>query len=182
MSFYYFVASLPAVSLSAPPPLSADAYLAEARRLLDPAAVTELEALLSGDGEAARSALAARWRAANTQLRNACARTRASLQDVESAPHLRDHAGFSNYIEQAVVEAYAKANPMERELSLDRFRWALLEEWSRESPFGLEAVLAYGLKIKLAERWARLSDEAGRARLNETVAQVREAFAQRAEG
>lgn len=180
MSFYYFVASLPAVSLMAPPPLRADEYRAEARRLLDPATVTELDSIMTGDGESARSALAGRWRAVNTQMRNACARTRASMLDVDAAPHLRPHAGFSNYIEQAVVEAYAKANPMERELSLDRFRWALLDEWAREAPFGLDAVLAYGLKVKLAERWARLSDEAGRARLTETIGRVREALASQA--
>ncbi len=179
MRYYYFVAALPAVSLTAPPPMRPDEYRAEARRLLDPSDADELDALMDGDGAAARGAPAARWRAANTQMRNACARIRASQLDVDAAPHLRPHAGYSNYIEQAVVEAYAKPEPLERELSLDRFRWALLDDWAREAPFGLEAALAYGLKLKLAERWARLTDGAGRARLLETVQRVRETFAAR---
>ena len=173
MSFYYFVASLPALSLSAPPPLATEAFLADARRLLDGDAVRELEGVLAGGGA---SALAARWRAAETQLRNALARARAVRLDLDATPHLRAHEGFSNYIEQAVVEAFAKPNPLERELSLDRFRWSLLDEWSREEPFGLNAVLAYGLKLKLSSRWGVATDEDGRKCLDETVAAVRAAL------
>ncbi|HMP76822.1 MAG TPA: DUF2764 family protein [Kiritimatiellia bacterium] len=173
MSFYYFVASLPALSLSAPPPLAAETFLADARRLLDEDTVREIEALLAGGGT---SALAARWHAATTQLRNALARTRAVRLDLDPAPHLRPHDGFSNYIEQAVVEAFAKPNPLERELSLDRFRWSLLDEWAREEPFGLNAVLAYALKLKLSSRWGVATDEDGRKRLAETVSAVRAAY------
>lgn len=173
MSFYYFVASLPMISLTAPPPLTTDAFMADARRLLDRETVAELEALMSGAWDRAGGAFAARWRDAETQLRNALARARAVQQELDPTPYLRPHAGFSVYVEQAVVEAYAKANPLERELSLDRFRWALLEEWARTNPFGRDAVLAYGMKLALAHRWAALSDEKGRARFEATVQAVR---------
>ncbi len=176
MSFYYFIASLPTVTLTAPPPWTPADFLAEARRLVDPETAAELEALTADDAAAATSALAARWRAAETQLRNALARSRAVRLDLDPAPFLRPHEGFSNYIEQAVVEAFAKPNPLERELSLDRFRWSLLEEWAREEPFGRNALLAYALKLKLSERWGRATDEDGRKRLADTVASVRAAL------
>lgn len=177
MTFYYLIASLPALSLGAPPPMTVAGLLEDVRRLADPVTADELAALVTGDGSSAYSALAARWRAAQTQLANALARTRAAQLDVDPAAHLRPHEGFSTYIEMAVLDAYAKPHPLERELSLDRFRWSLLDEWAREQPFGLEALLAYGLKLKLVERWAALTDEAGRTRLAETVKTVREALA-----
>lgn len=175
MSFVYFVASLPTLSLTAPPPWSMERFLDEARRLLDPGTVAELEALVAEGALNAQTPLAARWRAAETQLRNALARSRAVRLDLDPTPYLRPHEGFSNYIEHAVVEAFAKPNPLERELSLDRFRWSLLDEWAREEPFGLNAVLSYALKLKLSERWGRFTDEDGRKRLAETVAAVRAA-------
>lgn len=176
MTFYYLIASLPALSLGAPPPMTVAGLLEDVRRVADPEAAAELAALVADDASSARSSLAARWRAAQTQLGNALARTRAARLDVDPAAYLRPHEGFSNYLEMAVLDACAKPNPLERELSLDRFRWSLLEEWAREQPFGLDALLAYGLKLKLAERWAALTDEAGRTRLAETVKNVREAL------
>jgi hypothetical protein len=177
MSFYYFIASLPEVTLTAPPPWTMAEFLEEARRLLDPATVAELEAIVADGAEMATSKLAARWRAAETQMRNALARSRAARLDLDASPFLRLHDGFSAYIEQAVIEAFAKSNPLERELSLDRFRWSLLDEWSREEPFGLNGLLAYALKLKVSERWGRFGDEEGRKRLAETVAAVRAAYA-----
>ena len=175
MSYYYFVASLPTLTLGAPASASLADFRAEAVRLLPAETVAELEAVLQADHGSARSTFAARWFAAETQLRNAVARTRAARRGVEALPFLHEHAGFSVQIEQAVTEAYGRGNPLERELALDRLRWAQLEELSRESPFGVEAVLAYGLKLQLVERWAGLTDEAGQAALQAAVKQVREA-------
>ncbi|MCS6770839.1 MAG: DUF2764 domain-containing protein [Kiritimatiellae bacterium] len=179
MSFYYFVASLPALTLSAAPPWTFSQFLGEARRLLEPRVVREIEAVVEGRWDEARSELAARWRSAETQLRNALARARAARLETDPAPHLRPHEGFSVYVEQAVIEAYAKPNPLERELSLDRFRWSLLDEWAREEPFGLSTVLAYALKLKLSERWGCYSDEDGRKRFDDATAAVRAARASR---
>lgn len=176
MSYYYFIASLPALTLASPPPWTLDRFLEEARRLLDPAVVAEIEAIVEPGAARARSELAARWRAAETQLRNAIARSRAIRLEKDPAPYQRPHEGYSVYIEHAVVEAYAKPNPLERELSLDRFRWSLLEEWAREEPFGVNALLAYALKLRLSERWGRFTDDEGRARLEETVEAVRKSL------
>lgn len=177
MSFYYFVASLPSLSLTGPPPIEIEEFRADARRILDPATADEVDVLLGGDLACLKSDFAARWRAAETQLRNALARTRAVQLDLDPTPHQKPYIGFSNYIEQAVVEAFAKSNPLERELSLDRFRWSLLDEWARGEPFGEAMVFAYALKLKMTHRWALLNDETGRAQLEETVKRVRAAVA-----
>ena len=51
-------------------------------------------------------------------------------------------------------------DPLERELALDRHRWALLDEMAAAPPFGVQAVFAYALKLRIVEKWAALSDEA----------------------
>lgn len=174
MNFYYFVASLPALKLGEPAPMGLAEFRAEAARLLPPAAVAELGSLLGGDRAAVRSSMATRWFDAETQLRNAVATVRAARRGVEVGPHLRPHGGFSARLEQVVAEAYGKPNPLEREMALDGQRWSMADELARATPFGLEAVLAYGLKLQLVERWAALQDEAGRTALREAVQQVRD--------
>lgn len=172
MSYYYFVASLPTLALGAPPPLTSLRFEAEAARLLPPHDAAHLRDLAAGRFPPG-DAFATRWQQAETQLRNAVARTRAARLGIDPAPHLHPHGGFSQYIEAAVVDAYAKPHPLERELALDRFRWQFLEEGARTTPFGFPALQAYVLKLKLVERWAALSDEAGRARLQDAIAEVR---------
>jgi hypothetical protein len=175
VTYYYFVASLPSLVLGSPPPLRMDDFRAHADRLLAPPDAARVRALLAGDTAAAGGGLPERWAATEGQLRNATARTRAARLEMDAAPFLQAHAGFSQAIEMAVLDAYAKPNPLERELHLDRFRWSLLDEFARGEPFGMAAVLAYALKLRLCERWAALSDEAGRTRLKDAVAAVRAA-------
>jgi hypothetical protein len=52
-------------------------------------------------------------------------------------------------------------DPLERELALDRHRWALLEEIAAQPAFGVQAVFAYGFKLRMVEKWSALSDAAG---------------------
>lgn len=173
MSFYYFVASLPTLSLAGSPPLALEAFLSDARRLLSAATADELDALVGDDPTRATSAFAAQWREAEAQLRNASAKVRAAKLDVDPAVYQKPGVEFNSHAERAVAEAFAKSNPLEREMALDRHRWTLLEEWVRSAQFSEDAVLAYGLKLKMAHRWARLSDEAGRTKLTEAVERVR---------
>lgn len=178
MNYYYFMASLPTVSLTGVPPLGLEVFLADARRLLDAELVATLEAALERGFEGMRGALGDRLRGAEVLLRNAIARTRAARRDEDATLYLKPARGYSAAVESVVAEAFGKPNPLERELVFERYRWELLEEWSRATPFGEGAVLAYATKLKMAHRWAQLNDEAGRARLNETVAQVRAALAE----
>lgn len=173
MKLYFLVASLPAVSLQAPPEWSWDAFRAESARHLSAADAAELD-----DVDAARegrSPFSKAWAQHEAQLRNAVARARASRREVDAGPHLRAHRGFSVALEHRVAEAFGKPNPLERERTLDQARWEKAEALALTSPFGLEALLAYGIKLRLAQRWATLDDEAGRAALLGAVQGVRDA-------
>ena len=109
------------------------------------------------------------WLESETSLRNAVARVRADRRGVEAAPYIRSGEKFDATMLRMVDEAFGRATPAERELDLDRFRWQTIELLAGLNPFALSAVLAYGLKLKLVQRWARLSAEAGRQRLEELV-------------
>jgi len=61
----------------------------------------------------------------------------------------------------AAERAMGLDDPLERELLLDSLRWTLLEELAAFPPFGFQAVLAYALKLRLAEKWAAMDEAEG---------------------
>lgn len=170
--YYYFVASLPWLTFSAPATLTKKDFLEESRRQLEPEDAAELEALLDGRQADVKTEFSRQWLNGDTQLRNAIARQRALRLGVEDKKYLRDHEGYRVDAESAVNEAYARANPLERELTLDRYRWRLAEELHVEDRFGMPAVLAYGIMLAINERWRPLTPELGRERLEDLVGMV----------
>ena len=162
MNAYYLVASLPALALGDPPPFSRAEMPARCANMLSEAEQIELQLLLEGREGECTSGFVRHWHRADTQMRNAVARIRAGKLQMDAGPYLRDHEGFDVSLEKAVADAYARPNPMERELALDRCRWHLLDGLILEEPFAFSAVLAWAVKLRLAERWAGLKDETGR--------------------
>lgn len=173
MNFYFFVASLPTLKLGAPSPVTLEAFRADAARLLPLAVANELDDLLLA--RSPNSSFARAWHEQDVQLRNAVALFRASRRDDDAPPRIEPSRNYNVWLDRAVAEACGKSNPLERELALDQVRWNTADELSRETPFGLAGVLAYGLKLKLVERWAALTDDAGQAALLQAVKSVRDA-------
>ena len=60
---------------------------------------------------------------------------------------------------------------VQREEALDRFRWQQLEVMAGFDMFSIQALLAYGLKLKLVERWAPLSEDRGRVKAMDVIHQ-----------
>ncbi len=172
MKHYYLVASLPTLVLGEAPPLTVEAFQFSCTGVLDSDELCELGLVLSGRAGEGSSSFAQSWFGADTQLRNAAARFRGTRLGVESRGFIKDHPGFSAAVEKAVTDAFAKGNPLEREMALDRCRWQMLEDLAREDSFGLAAVLAFAVKLQLASRWAQMKDEAGQKRVEELVDQM----------
>jgi hypothetical protein len=63
-------------------------------------------------------------------------------------------------------------------MGLDLARWKLADELAGADAYGLPAVLAFGVKIMLTARWAAMTDEAGRERLEQLVSTLEENAAQ----
>lgn len=169
MTYYYLIASLPAVALDAAPSLSWEGFLRRCDELLSPddrRAVDELAAPIDAPSV---QPFIGRWRQSEIRVRNAVAKTRAARLRRDAAPHLRTQEGFDLRTVHAVTDAFSKDNPREREAALDRLRWVLAEEAAGGDLFGIDALLAYAVKLKLAERWAKFDRDAGRRRVERLI-------------
>lgn len=170
MPYYYLTASLPGLEMEAPLPFSSTEFRSLCESVLEEKDFPELDCVLEGRVADGTSVFCREYAAAETQLRSALARLRAGHRKIEATPFLRDHPGFSMSIEKAVADAWAKTSPLERERVLDRHRWKVLEDLALMDSFGLPAVLSFAARLKLAERWAAMTEEKGQSRLNELLA------------
>ncbi len=172
MKHAYLAASLPRLTFGETPPVTGEAFRFGCLGVLADEELEELDRLLAGRAGEGRTEFARRWAGMDTQLRNALARRRAARRGIEAQGFLRDHAGFSAALEKQVAEACARSHPLERERELDRLRWQTLEDLAQADPFGLAGVLAFGLKLQIAERWARLTEAGGKAKLDALLART----------
>ncbi len=156
MSYYYFGATLPSLSLTAALPWSLAEFVAEAARQLTAADRNELAAVLEGSGQ---SAFARGDQQRQQDLAVAVARRRAERRGLDPAAV---GAVADRQLGQAVDEAFAAADPLERERRLDLVRWRWLESRAEQEPFALTAVLAHALRLQIAERWQGRQPAIGR--------------------
>ncbi len=172
MSYYYLISSLPGISPEASPSISLDEFRTSCADQLSATDMGALEAILLDDAgtDDHSHPFVARWRARDTQLRNASARLRAARRQIDAGEFVKSHTGFDVGIEEQVESAFAEATPLGREQALDRIRWSVLDELVGPEPFSAAAVLAYGVKLRIAERWATLDAEAGQARIGAAIA------------
>ena len=168
MPYYYLVASLPTLSFAAPNPISSDELFARSTGVLAPDHLAILAAVQQGRALTG-SPFIEEWTAREIQLRNAVARSRGKRLGVDPRSFQRDHTGYDVSLEQVVSDALAQHTPLEREQALDRWRWRLVDQLALLCPFGLSAILAYALKLRIAERWAGLTEAAGQGMLEETI-------------
>jgi hypothetical protein len=171
MNYYYLVASLPLLALGGEARTKEPAFRVLCREQLQTGDLAVLEDLLETGGLFSGHPFVALWRQRETRLRNAIAHARASRRGVDPAPYLRPAEGFDTYTLRAVEDAFGRTTPLEREQVLDRFRWQTLEELAAPGWFGLEAVLAYALKLRLVERWSSLDPKTGWQRIDGFVSQ-----------
>jgi len=169
VDYYYFVATLPALALGAPPPMSTDAFDALCGEYLDESDLNGLRELRAGFDGAPRHPFAREWDAAETCLRNAVAHSRAARLKRDATPCLRPQAAVDVFVEHGVQEAFMRPDPLERELALDRLRWQRAEELAGLDPFAGRAVLAYRVRLGLVERWDAMSEARGAARRDALV-------------
>ena len=161
MEYVYLVTSLPRLELTGAPPFTSDELLAACDGLLRRDHWEDLRALLEDRPREVRAPEARRLVRAETQLREALARLRARRAGVEYGAAPGRQAEPDASATAAAARALAVADPLERELILDNYRWALLETAASQSTFGVQAVFAYALKLRLVEKWSGLSVEAG---------------------
>ena len=160
MEYIYLVASLPGLELTTPPRLSSGELLAASAGLLRADHWEDLSAVLGDRLEEVGAPEFRAFRDAETQLRNALARLRAARAGVIYDPRAHPHRDYDARCDEVAGRAMELEDPLARELLLDEHRWALLDEIAVPAPYGIHGVLAYGVKLRLAEKWTGQIDAA----------------------
>jgi hypothetical protein len=172
LTLYYLVASLPMLSFGEPPPISSGEFLIQAAPQVTGAQADDLRAVFEPAPTEAATPEGRAWMATETQIRNAVARARASRLGQDARRDQRPHDGFSGWIEKAVTDALGRATPLDVEAGLDHVRWQFADDLARAESFGFAAVVGFAVKLRIAERWQAMSDEAGRERLEALIERV----------
>ncbi len=164
---WYLVSSLPYLRFGEKPPLDRIAFRAACVGQLVPADLAVLDAVLENCEPPAGAAL--QWWTGEVQLRDAVVRVRAKARSADASRFIKPHVGFSTTIEKMVADAFTRSNPLEQEMEIDRARWILAEEIAVSDPFGFPAVLAFAVKLRIAERWAAMDEKTGQERVEDVV-------------
>jgi hypothetical protein len=175
MSLYFLAASLPMLSFEGEPPISLEDFRNRCSEHLSGRDQAVVEALLAENMTPSRNRFVSDWRDRETQLRNAIVKVRAQRKGLDAKPFTRPQEGFDSYIEKAVIDAFGRPNPLERERALDRFRWKQIEELAGFDPFTTNAILAYALQLQMVHRWAAQNPAAGRQQAQNLVSSNPEA-------
>ena len=162
MNYYYLIASLPTISMDSPPPFSFEKFRSLCTEHVSPSDMATIDDLLNPLSDKAGNEFVDHWRNTEIQLKNSMAKLRAAKWKKDPSPYLKDHKHFDMSADRIVSEAFSMSNPADREFAIDKFRWAKAEELAGYDPFSARALLAYVLKLLIAQRWATMSDETGR--------------------
>lgn len=169
MNYYFLMASLPDFSLDDPPPVPLEYFRTLCSEHLTESDMKALDELIAPSDSEARNPFVRDWHEFDTQLRNSIAKTRAARLGRDPSDYVREQKGFDGLVDKAVSDAFLKDNPLAREKALDLFRWERLGELAGFNPFAGRAVLAYTLKLLLAQRWAQMDAEEGSRKADGTI-------------
>lgn len=169
MQYPYLVASFPMMKFESAPPWRLSEFREVCGSGLVPDDLRELNAVLSLKWDQCTSDFAVRYHEANTQLKRAVASVRARRPIVHISDYSAYPAGSSPFFNQAVIDAFTKTNPMERQRVIDRTRWILLEDMALFKEYDLDGILSYGLRLRMAERIEHQEPDVGRKRFREWV-------------
>ena len=157
----YIVVSLPLLEFGTEPPMTPAELVDYCSELMRPGDLAALRLAAAGRHDELAEPAVRSYTRREVQLRNALARQRAGRAGVDASRFLREHEGWDVEIEDVATQAMSASDPLEREQMLDRLRWRLLEEMAASPAFGVQAIYAYALQLRLLEKWQRLTDERG---------------------
>lgn len=171
MSYYYFAATLPSLQMDGALPFSFSSFKQLCQVHLSPAHALHVSTLESLKPEKTAHPFVRSWLEQEARIRHAVARHRAERRKLDPAAHLRQEMPHDSLTEKAVAEAFDTENPLARERALDEFRWQQLCERAGYDIFSLTSILAYGLKLRIVERWSNMNEANGRVRAEDIIEQ-----------
>ncbi|MDH3982121.1 MAG: DUF2764 domain-containing protein [Kiritimatiellaceae bacterium] len=169
MAYYSLVASLPSLQIGDDIPFTTEEYVNNCAQWVTEREAEILRRVLLQEPDIAPCPLCKSIYDLECQIRNAVARHRGQKLGVDFKEYLQPHDGFSGQIEAFVGDALNQSDPVEVEQHLDRGRWNLAEELVGADPFAFEKVLAYGIQLKIVERWSRMDVSIGKQKLEAVI-------------
>jgi len=165
--YWYLVSSLPYLRFGEKPLMDASAFRAACVGWLTDGELDVIDAVL--ETREPPVGIASAWWNGEIQLRDAVVRVRAKNRNVDASPFIQPYDGFSVTIEKMVTDAFARPDPLEQEMELDRARWALVDELAVSAPFNFTAILAFAVKVRIAERWAGMNEDVGKENVEQFI-------------
>jgi hypothetical protein len=169
MSYYALVSSLPHLSIGGEPPFSTEEYVANCAQWITKNEARKLERVLQCKHHCGPCSLCKIWLDIETQLRNAVARHRGKRLGVDFKEYEQPHDGYRGDVEQLITDVFTRHDPLEIEEEIDRARWQLAEGLIGQDPFSFEKILAYGIQLKIVERWSGMDVSRGKEKLEAVI-------------
>lgn len=169
MAYYALVASLPNLEIGDEPPFSVEEYTENCAQWVTPREARILRKVLLDAAESNACPLCQAWNDREIQLRNAVVRQRGQALGIDYKGMLKSHDGYSGILEKQVADAFTRTDPLELEEEIDRTRWQLAEDLIGQNPFGFEKLLAYGIQLRIVERWNRMDVHTGKQKLEAVI-------------
>jgi hypothetical protein len=168
-SYYYFIASLPALYFDAAPPMSSEEFLADSAAWISPNEYAVLRALAAGLPGCDMHLAGRQWLAWDNGFRNAITVARATRLNRDPQQYQRGTGVADAYTRAAVQELIKGDDPLGTERGIDRQRWKYLDELSATHQFDFHVIFSYFLKLRILERWAALDTDQGEKMLNKSL-------------
>ena len=169
MAYYSLVASLPHLQIGDEPPFSTEEYIGNCAQWVSERELQILRKVLLQEADIESCPLCKTWDNIETQLRNTVARLRGQKLGVDFKEYLQPHDGFSGQVESLATDAFTRSDPLEIEEEIDRARWKLTDQLVGLDPFGFEKVLAYGIQLRIVERWSQMDVSIGKKKLEAVI-------------
>lgn len=169
-SFYeYLIASLPLLPFEAKPPFTHEQFLARCGEMIPEKDFVLLRSCALAEvpePEVVQPTLE-KWIIFERSLRNELVRLRASRRKVAPEKFLRGETNEPALYHMALA-SHRALSLIESEKMLDRARWHKLDELACGHYFDLDALIVYGLKLRILLRWEKI-DAASPAGLLQTL-------------
>ncbi len=162
MNYFYFGAALPGLTMDSKPSISQEEFRSLAAEHLCASDMEALDSLDSLYGNDDGHPFVSAWRSNEIALRNSLTKARAAALKTDPEKYMVDPSLFEGECDRVAGEALSRSNPVDKEQVLDRHRWSVLDELGGFDPFSSEAILAYSLKLAIAERWGAFDSDRGR--------------------
>ncbi|MBF0198624.1 MAG: DUF2764 family protein [Planctomycetes bacterium] len=169
-SFYYFISSLPEIRLGEKPLVSSSEFLSscEEQLSLDQFQLISELGTLPKSAYDQRSDLLGKWNQYDTSLRNAIVKLRAGKYNTDPQAFLAEEIEVFGNIDNQVLEAQ-KRGPLLGEEHLDQLRWQFLDNLLVGHQFDFDVLVAYRLKLLIAEKYSFVIPEEGHKAFNQLL-------------